>query len=448
MKIFEIPALVTAVGALLLTISCDAQMIEMPMVRVPNIVNRNRRQTTQPMFENPMGGGVSEFLAYAANFTIGGASFYFLVDSGSADLLVTAVGCTNHRTGDCTGPDFEPISPSLGQCTATSYYENTGTATSHLGEVDCYGTADSATYLQYDVYTDAVVFSNATAVTQALGSITASTPDFFIAPQVAGIIGMAYPGQSTIYGLNKDYTPYLNTLTNEKVISTAAFAMCFNGQVDGGPAGGLLVLGGGIISGLTYVDVVNQWWYAVALSSMTVAGTDVGLPSEGFTIVDSGTSGLVLTDTMYTAFNTALCTFAEENGINGLCVDNSVESTVQLTTDELASLPPVLVSLADNYVYSINSSSYLKSQGGNSYLYLIQQSGVENGQKDSASVILGDVYLQGQWVYFDQQNNRLGLAAVSNCNQNYTSSALSIHTPSKPVVALSATLVAIITWLF
>eukprot|EP01134_Creolimax_fragrantissima_P000743 CFRG0743T1 len=358
-------------------------------------------QTIAPTFVDNIYGGLStQYFAYAAEFSIDGQQYALLVDTGSSDLLVTSVDCEIYATADCTAMNFVPPTPAEGKCLASQYYPNTGTDLNSQS-TDCYGDPGSYTYAEYTVYSDLVSFSNSTPISQAFGSITGETSEFFLLPLVDGIIGLAYPVLSVIYSLNNDWTPLLYTMTNDGIIKDNVFALCFSG--DG--SGGLLVLGGGIIDNMTYTAVVDEKWYSVGMTEFTVNGTTIPLNTFGYTIVDSGTTEIAVTDV------------------------------------ELASLPPLNIQLDGGVQVSVPSSQYIVKSGLEYYSLFISSSGTEDGEIGQASVILGIVFLQGYWVYFDQHGGQLGFRLVDDCNsQNYTAPTQSVSNngPCSMLVGLGA----------
>eukprot|EP00123_Amoebidium_parasiticum_P001573 comp12700_c0_seq1/m.7797 comp12700_c0_seq1/g.7797 ORF comp12700_c0_seq1/g.7797 comp12700_c0_seq1/m.7797 type:complete len:454 (-) comp12700_c0_seq1:584-1945(-) len=416
-------------GALLaLSALCDGA-IELNLHKKAGVSARSLRRRAAPNGTFPVtlvDGLNSPVAAYVADVTVGTQLFQFIMDTGSSDLLVVGSGCKAYAAGTCA-----PTAASLGTCTSDGPYLMSGNNTGLLGN-DCYGTSNDQTFANYSIFTDKISFGGATAPTQYLGAITAETVNMWGQGRVEvdGLMGLAYPILSAIYGkTNGAGTPVLNTLVNQGAIANS-FAMCFNPS----GTGGLMVLGGGVLPNLQYTPITQQQWYMVGMSSMSINGTALTLQPGWQTIVDSGTSDLVVPGETLVAIANVLCPALVAAGApptvctqttNGLQVTQNI---VMMSPSVISQLPNITISLPGvtvtvpptNYFQNLGAAS----AGTNAYSYGISTDGLFYGSRNSVSIILGDVFLQGQWVYFDRINSRVGFAPITTCqSQNYSNAA-------------------------
>jgi len=234
----------------------------------------------------------------------------------------------------------------------------------------------------------------------AFGVITVASTNFEPAP-VDGIWGISYPDLAVT-------TPSIDTLIEAKSF-TNAFSMCLQEQN--------AVMSIGIDysknPGFQWTPIVKQEYYNVQITDLRVNGVTLGLTTSQlnnpFTIVDSGTTLVVLEQASYLAFATAVenaCTTPTCGNFRSLLNGNCVS----LTGSEIAAYPTVEFYFQSiNNPFTITYEDYILPNGGNSYCL-----GVVEGSSGDGT-ILGDVFMQNFHVVFDRVNSQIGFGDNSTC---------------------------------
>eukprot|EP00126_Sphaerothecum_destruens_P010165 Sdes_comp20684_c0_seq1m16187 len=160
---------------------------------------------------------------------------------------------------------------------------------------------------------DLISFSDTSAVSNIsalFARVTIQNSQFFVSGQFDGIWGMAYKNLAVPkYNTPDTFLSYINAATN----FTNIFGMLLCPVVpDSGLSptggGGVLTLNGydptkiiGGDSAVLYTETVHQQWFAVALNSIQVGSQFIcaGIAHGSHTIVDSGTSAIVLPMIIY-----------------------------------------------------------------------------------------------------------------------------------------------------
>jgi len=154
-----------------------------------------------------------------------------------------------------------------------------------------------------------------------------------------------------------------------------------------------------------YLDITEEKWYVISPQRLqTKDGKKLGkfrVP----TVVDSGSTDLVVTSAMHEEIMKVLQPIAEKNG-----VDLSQE-LIRTTADVIAQFP-VLQVLAKNtegqkITLDIAPDTYFKQAGGAGYILGIS---IREDQ-----TLLGQPFLQNHFVVFDRANKRLGFGPKRGC---------------------------------
>jgi hypothetical protein len=179
---------------------------------------------------------------------------------------------------------------------------------------------------------------------------------------------------------------------------------------------------------------ISQYYYAVNLASITVAGTSVPVGSDQYpdSVVDTGTSIFILPTTAFNAITTAIAATpafqslinsgdagAPDGGVSAAASwfsdpDNCV--SLSSTKAELdAMLPPLTLVFGSSpsiQVQALPTESYLESYEGEwcPALYAMAP-----GPDFPLASIIGSPVLRSNIVIFDRANNRVGFAPHTAC---------------------------------
>lgn len=319
---------------------------------------------------------------YSAPVTVSGKTFEVAIDSGSATFAVAAsssLGCENYYAGACNG----------GQAS-----DNYGSG-SWSGAV-CMGAT--------------VSFDGAAAGTPPFAGITTSnnfltdcTPSDGIFTE--GVVGMAY---AALASPPFDQATLFDSVVaqNQGMANIWSLACC--GWQGGTTAGtGTLVLGGvhpSLYTGsMMWTEIVTgQGFYCVKMTSPAVDTHTSGCGS-GNTIIDSGSSGLTLTESVY---NTVLAPINDAVNqylsINLNCV----------TASDLAYFPDVSLELEGGVSLRIPPEGYLQPYrgSGDCHEFLIYKA-----SSQSPINIIGQAVMESYYTVFDKANSRVGFAPLAGC---------------------------------
>jgi hypothetical protein len=171
-------------------------------------------------------------------------------------------------------------------------------------------------------------------------------------------------------------------------------------------------------------DFIAKYYYAVSLSSITVGGTTVPVPSGQFTdsVVDTGTSVFLLGTTAYNALVTAIQAdakfqaifgsqfFPPSNALTAACVDTS-----QTKAELDATLPSLTLAFGSGVsVKAAPTESYLANAGGTTWCAVI--AGIDQSVTTfPLASIMGAPVLRSNVVIFDRAQKRIGFAPHAPC---------------------------------
>jgi len=202
-----------------------------------------------------------------------------------------------------------------------------------------------------------------------------------------------------------------------------SFSMCL------GSNGGVFILGGVDTSyndaEMQYTDIVDDTYYVVQVNDFSVGETSIGLDMSEYsgTIVDSGTTLLVLSPDVWNAF---VYTYQNDycpdlpSDLQSSCSGSDsifTGSGFNFQESDIESFPSISINLESIGYLELDPAYYFISYNG--YYYL----GITEG--NFTGMIIGDVFMQAYNIHFDRGNNRLGFAPVGDCEGSDTSIAIS-----------------------
>jgi hypothetical protein len=238
--------------------------------------------------------------------------------------------------------------------------------------------------------------------------------------EIQGIVGFG-PAAAALPGTNAFFDQLVAATKMPNVFATE---LC--------PTTGMLWLGGYDSTYTTaapqYVplsnDVFSQYYYAVSLTSITVAGTTVPVATGQFTdsVVDTGTSIFILGTSAYNGLTAAI---AADSGFQSVFgsqasslsfLQNPEEcATLGKTAAELdAVLPPLTLNFGSVAVQAAATESYLVDYGSQGWCSSLDSQDV--GEEFPFAALMGSPVLRSNVVIFDRANARIGFAQHTACN--------------------------------
>ncbi len=369
---------------------------------------------------------------YVAAVTIGAQAFALIVDSGSTTLGVAATACTG-CAGAGVSPLYAPGPTAVGLGLTRS--ETFGDGSSWSGTVfrDSVSLAANAVLLPFVAITSQHKFF----VPAACNFV--NVPDTY-----QGIIGLGGAALAV-----SDTGSYLDTLERTSTLGDAfAVQLC--------ESGGRLWLGGydpafAAAAPLFTPLIAASPFYAVALSDMRVGGTSLGVGPATFgdTLVDIGTTALILPDAAFSALATAVAAhpvFQQNFGSPSFFAGTSCILPSQgLTKGQLDAMLPTLTlvfpsSTGKTVTVELPATeSYLLHQDdtqGNAYYC----SGIERA--GSSPTIIGANALHTLLTVFDRQHGQVGFAPQQGCTPSSSTALFSQPVPLATPVQAPGTLPA------
>jgi hypothetical protein len=354
-----------------------------------------------------------------APVTIGSQTFGLIVDSGSTTLGVAGSGCKG-----CAGAGVSPL------YTAGPSATDVGLTT---GETFGDGSSWSGTVFRDEVSlgTSSVMLPLVAIATQHK-FFGAAACDFVAVPDAyQGILGLggaalAVPGTGS----------YLDTLE-----STSTLGDAFAVQLCG--SGGHLWLGGydpafAAAAPVFTPTVGTSPFYAVVLSDVLVGGASLGIEAAvfGTTLVDIGTTALLLPDAAFSALATAVAAkpvFQQNFGAASFFDGASCILPPQgLTKAQLDAMLPTLT-----LAFPSRTGTTITVELPATESYLLQQDDTEGNayycpgieRAGSLPTIIGANALHTVLTIFDRQHGEIGFAPQQGC-MPLTDAILSSQPPS------------------
>jgi hypothetical protein len=348
-------------------------------------------------------------LVYTANVAIGGSqTFQMIVDTGSATLGVASSACTTCGVTPLYTPGATAVDQKM-------------TATSDFGTGMWSG----------EVYQDSVGFASDPSVGVNLVAIDSQSSFFSPDPmcgsaagEYQGVLGFDRPA-AALAGTNVFFDQYVAA---KGVPNAFATQLCDNG--------GTLWLGGYDPAFTTAApqytpftsDIYSSYYYTVDLTTVTVGGTSVTIPSgsNSDSVLDTGTSVFLLSTAAFDALSAAIAATPGFQQVFGTSVGAAWFSsarapsctTLTQTKAELdATLPPLTLSFGMSPAIEVQAAateSYIWPYGGQwcSALLSAQAAGLSSFPLAS---IIGSPVLRSNLVIFDRANGRVGFAPHTPC---------------------------------
>ncbi|XP_061183759.1 beta-secretase 1-like [Saccostrea echinata] len=258
--------------------------------------------------------------------------------------------------------------------------------------------------------------------------ITESKQFFINGSNWQGILGLAY---RSIARPDGSVTPFLDSLIDNSgisnIFSTQLCGVKFEQKIDQDvELGGTITFGGvdpTLHSGpVYYTNIHKQWYYEVVMVDVEVDGGSINLDCKEYnfpkTIVDSGTTDLRLPMKVYTSVINHIKNYVQKspsappvslgfwNGDIDLCYkDGTIPYNI---------FPFVALEFAENEHQSfkiiVAPQQYIKSVGkkdDSNPDEICFKLGIANS---TSGTVIGAVIMEGFYVVFDRQNNRIGFS--------------------------------------
>ena len=342
---------------------------------------------------------------YAADMTIGGSQdFHLYLDTGSTTLAVAGLGCPS-----CSAAGVE-----------TLYQPGPTAVDQKVAASAMYGAIDPSGW-SGEIYEDWVGISAAPELARVkLAEITqqsqflegtcgpTGTPE--------GVIGFAGSTIETT-GTNGFFD---DVVAGGKVADVFATRLC--------PTGGTLWLGGYDPAFTTappvYTPASTAGFYTVDLTSITVAGTTVPIPTGSYTatILDTGSSGSSLSPAAFSALDAAIAASPGFSAVFGATAStflggNGCMALTQTKAQLDAALPALTLTFGSSPGVSAQAAateSYLLTHGDGAWCPAIT-SRAPDAAFAGIAAILGAPMLVSNVVIFDRANQRVGFAPHTAC---------------------------------
>jgi len=311
-------------------------------------------------------------------------SYTTIADTGSSNLAVAVSSCSNCASGS-TDLSVDYYSPEM--CVQVTY--GSGSWSGLMADSTFVGMGSDSDYSGTDVYFAAITDGS----------------DFFTSDGFQGILGLGYSGISNQYmecssssQQSIDATPFTDSLASASIIDENIFTMSFCGAVTEMAIGG--IDSSQYTGDITYVDTQKTYgeyygYYLVNIDAISIDGEDIGDVSSmntiGGTLVDSGTTLLYLSTSVYSTVKTAV-----ESSLSSLS-SSFFEWESCITESDTSSLPTLTFTI-DSYDLELEPVDYLLYYG-NCYYWGISSSSVP---------IIGNIALQDLIVVFDKDSNKVG----------------------------------------
>jgi hypothetical protein len=360
-----------------------------------------------PPSQVPIEGAVAIYGEYFVKVGLGSPEdqLYLQVDTGSTDLLVYGVGCDGcpaeaDRYNWADSTTAKPQKCSGGGLQCDQCYNN-----SLCGFDDGYGDGSDVTGFVLEDNFTFVGLDQSAVVT--MGSIQHSTSNFEPL-KVDGIFGLAYPSTSA-WGAK---SPLIEFMSQNGYY--LGFSMCLHND-----SGSSLTIGLNAHSNpnIYWSPRVAQAYYSVKLEQVLVGGKALSVSQKTINgkygaLVDSGTTLIILPNPVFSALKAAfqaVCSSYKLPGVCGVSDKNSIFNgkCFDMTEDDKNHFPDFGVKVAGiDQVQTIGSIKYLVHQGNQICL------GIAASDSD---MILGDTFMRGFYIVFDQASNSVGFAQQTEC---------------------------------
>lgn len=407
--------------------SKDGKMAKVVHARfrsVDHYLNKGKRNIEES-FTNLVGG--SAYGTYFIDIDVGTPSqtLQVVVDTGSTTLVLASSTCILNETKEaCSVPISEGLSvgynmnasstSSFVECGDTNYckaFESYGDGSSGGGYI-----VSDVVSLNYGLSAPSYI-ANLLYETNHLGNNQEITSD-----NSDGILGLAYPSIG-----NNGFPSVFDSLVLAGKVDNI-FGMDL--QVNGGRLDLGKIDTSSCKQPIQYTPIVEEEYYNIQIESITVEGTKATYPDKEsqLSIVDSGTTYMLLPDTVYEAVMGGFKKYCNSHStVMSLCGSNGLLNLPEgycgaITDSDLneikAHYPPI------TFTFPLSSGgSFSVDIGGDAYvIYSPYDSpgypycatiGIVSSGTDILS-ILGDSFMKGVYTAFDRENKNIGFCS------NYT----------------------------
>ncbi|KAL7331935.1 hypothetical protein PS15p_204053 [Mucor circinelloides] len=351
--------------------------------------------------------------------------FNVILDTGSSDLWVPSNTCSKDL---CPYNAFDPKK--------SSTYKDLNQGFDIL-----YGTA----YAVGEYGSDSVALSGVT-VTRQQFAIVNETKGLYpsttgSATQPDGILGLGYPGLTTVSNEGSNYNPLLFNMVEQKLIPKPVFSFSMGGKMANIGWIGELTLGGAnpdrYTGDIEYIPVIPEsksdpyeWWqsfgqgFTVVSENGTVAA-DIRLEQDRLTVFDTGTT-LTYVDMSFAKkiINsiTGQTSFSVTPNAGIFVMDCKYKNTaarVQLAlshkTEYVIDKSPLIIDVpASSLVIPLDTEDIATAK--------ICGWGIA-GTADNSEFLIGQSLLRNTYLTFDMEKNQIGFSASSDTTTKVTSSS-------------------------
>jgi len=393
-------------------------------IRLP-VLHQSQLPTIKTIVGDPIhiDGDYKRDGEFFMNVTIGDQPFSLLIDTGSSDLGLAAVGCNG-----CTKKFHQYYDPSSSaNPMGCDFCKSNATKDTSLRCQDRGGKEKQCTYIvSYEddsgfsaaLYEDDLKFSPKLKVRAAVGAMYEAK---FPNPRaVDGIIGFADLDVAS----SGATTPYLELV--ESGLIEDVFSLCLTSN------GGVMYLGEE--SFLSDDRIVwtsrlrSSGYYGITIDDVTIDGKSIDVPSkvfnDGTAIVDSGTSDTCFSSTAFKAIKSHFGSLCKTTCLKGVCdceAKKPLQSQifesrcVRMNSEDRALFPDIKIKMNDGAIVSYTPDAYLRSGDvvgcDDEDLFTIAIS--SNGPDGSGS-ILGDSFMMSYVVIHDRRNHRIGFLELED----------------------------------
>eukprot|EP00048_Salpingoeca_helianthica_P005919 m.93332 g.93332 ORF g.93332 m.93332 type:complete len:544 (+) comp13805_c0_seq3:192-1823(+) len=395
-------------------LNAAGQTLTLPLHTGERVMQR-RRSAEQISLNNSQTAGEPSAYLVAVNVGTPPQEMFLLVDTGSSNIALSAL--VGH-------PPIYNVSKSTtarvtGGTVGVTYVESSWSGPRIADYVQIVEAPDTRVFVEF-------------------GAITSANNFFLPGTVYDGILGMAF--LSLAAPSNNPIVPYFDVLTQQipSLANVFSLQLCTQDrdrvQADGD---GLMTIGGlspTASSGpVVYTPLQAQTYYAVQVTAMAVGTQRLPLScgqynSPGFSIVDSGTTDLILPGAVYDALLAAVPPNVRTAlaGGDSVCIGNEAASYLN------SFFPTLVFTLAGTdpnteFDLPVRPSHYFRFLEYNNFqkCYITT---LARGCNPGSGVTLGVAMMTEYQVVFDRANSRVGFA-VSTCANLGSTQPIAIKGP-------------------
>lgn len=375
------------------------QSVHLPIILNSSTASGRRLQTA----DASLGGAA--FADYSVNVRVGSQMLTAIVDTGSSFFVVANSGlnglCSHYYKGDCDGSQVYGVYGTGDDFAAKLCLRDQVS----IGSTTCWlGNVCDDTTVEIGGYQAAKDFVFAGIKEQSGFLRSCEADDGLTAINNQALVGMAYPALMT-------ENPSLGTTTLfSSITKSTGLADIFSMQCCGWTASvakgtGTLTLGGydaNLFTGTPqYTPVTKQSYYCVK-GVGRLAGT-----GDCSTIIDSGTSTLIVQESAYDHYTSAISAAVTDGSLSTKCGSGVSE----MDAANLPHLPCLQLEFDGGVTLSIPASKYYQPQPGKGDCHTLY---IENGGSSGQNIV-GQVMMEAYYTIFDRTTspNRVGFAPLT-----------------------------------